>query len=126
MTLTTLKPQTVHHVRTAWEESRSAPGDFAADLYANLFAIAPTMASLFPGDLTQQRQRLTRTLTEGLALLDKPQELLLLLRASGVRHVHYHTEFEHFPLLGTALDSTLQRRLGENFTGDRRDAWHLF
>ena len=125
-TLTALAPKTVHDIRIAWEESCAAPGDFAADLYRNLFAIAPTAANLFPGDLTQQRQRLTRTLTESLALLDKPQELLLLLRASGVRHVHYRTDFEHFPQLGMALDLTFQQRLEGRFDRQRRDAWRLF
>lgn len=124
--LTTLSPVAVRHIREAWEESQAASGSFAADLYDNLFALAPSVAGLFPGDLTQQRQRLTRTLTESLVLLDEPQELLLLLRASGVRHLHYHTSFEHFPMLGTALETTFRQRLGKRYSADRREAWQLF
>lgn len=125
-TLLALAPETRQHIRAAWENSLQAPGDFAADLYANLFALAPDAASLFPGDLTAQRQRLTRTLSESLALLEKPEELLLLLKASGVRHVHYQSTYAHFPLLGAALDTTLQQRLGERFTSEQRRAWQVF
>lgn len=124
--LTTLSAETTHLVRSCWNESNAAPGEFAAELYAHLFALAPEAARLFPGDLTHQRQRLTRTLSESLALLDTPQELLLLLKASGVRHVHYHTEFGHFPLLGSALGIAFEQRLGERFTRERREAWHLY
>lgn len=124
--LTDLSPATVRHIREAWEESQAAAGSFAADLYANLFALAPRVAALFPGDLAQQRRRLTQTLTDSLVLLDRPQELLLLLRASGVRHLHYHTDFQHFPLLGAALDTTFRQSLGERFSVERREAWQLF
>jgi hemoglobin-like flavoprotein len=124
--LLALEPDAMRHIRDAWESSLAAPGDFAADLYANLFTLAPPAATLFPGDLTAQRQRLTRMLSEGLALLETPQELLLLLKASGVRHVHYQAAYEHFPLLGEALDQTLQQRLGETFSLAQRDAWQHF
>lgn len=125
-TLLELKPEAMRNIRNAWEASLVAPGDFAADLYTNLFALAPAAVALFPGDLTAQRQRLTRTLSEGIALLEQPQALVLLLKASGVRHIHYQTAYAHFPLLGEALDQTLQQRLGERFTESQRTAWQLF
>jgi hemoglobin-like flavoprotein len=124
-TLLALTPPVMQLIRTAWENSLAAPGDFAADLYANLFALAPAAAALFPGDLTEQRQRLTRTLSDALVLLERPQELLLLLKASGVRHVHYQSAYAHFPILGSALDNTLQQRLGERLLPEQREAWQV-
>ncbi|HSB98052.1 MAG TPA: globin domain-containing protein [Spongiibacteraceae bacterium] len=124
-TLLALTPPVMQLIRTAWEESLAAPGDFAADLYANLFALAPAAAALFPGDLTEQRQRLTRTLSDALVLLETPQQLLLLLKASGVRHVHYQSAYAHFPILGAALDNTLQQRLNERLAPAQREAWQL-
>lgn len=124
--LSALPAEQVDLIRGAWELSRAAPGDFAAELYANLFALAPAAASLFPGDLTQQRQRLTHTLSESLALLERPQELLLLLKASGVRHVHYGAGYGHFVQLGKAIDQTFQNRLGGHFTPAHRQAWRAF
>jgi hemoglobin-like flavoprotein len=124
-TLLALMPKSMQHIRDAWQASLEAQGDFAADLYTNLFAIAPAAAELFPGDLTAQRQRLTRTLSQALELLEQPAELLLLLKASGVRHLHYQTIYAHFPLLGSALDNTLQQRLGERFIPAQREAWQV-
>lgn len=121
--LALLSPATIRHIRDTWDASHAAPGNFAADLYANLFAIAPGAASLFSGSLERQQQRLTRTLAESLALLEKPEELVLLLKASGVRHVQYGTGVEHFPLLGSALDTTFRQRLGKGFSAQRRKAW---
>lgn len=118
-----LSPATVRHIRETWEASHAAAGNFAADLYANLFAIAPGAASLFSGNLERQQQRLTWTLAESLALLENPQELVLLLKASGVRHVQYGIDFEHFALLGAALDTTFRQRLGKTFSAPRRKAW---
>lgn len=123
--LAALSPEAVGLIRDAWELSRQAPGDFAAQLYENLFALAPAATSLFPGDLTQQRKRLTNTLSESLSLLNRPQELLLLLKASGVRHVHYGADYGHFPLLGRALDQAFRQRLGARFTPEHAQAWHL-
>lgn len=121
--LARLSPATIRHIREAWDAAHAASGNFAADLYANLFALAPAAAGLFTGSLERQQQRLTRTLAESLALLEKPQELVLLLRASGVRHVQYGTGFEHFALLGAALDTTFRQRLGKGFSPARRKAW---
>jgi hemoglobin-like flavoprotein len=123
--ISNLSPTTVRHVREVWAESEAADGSFAAELYTNLFAIAPGAASLFTGDLSRQQQRLSRTLADSLAFLDNPRELLLLLKASGTRHLHYQTGFEHFALLAQALDKTFRQRLGQRYTPTRRKAWKL-
>lgn len=125
-TLISLPPEVRQHIHSTWERAVAAPGAFAADLYANLFALAPAAANLFPGDMSAQQLRLTKTLTDAITLLTKPQELLLLLKASGVRHIHYQATFAHFPVLGTALDNTFQQRLGDTLTSDERIAWQQF
>jgi hemoglobin-like flavoprotein len=124
--LISLSAEVRQRIHATWERALAAPGAFAADLYANLFALAPAAANLFPGDMSAQQLRLTKTLTDAITLLSKPQELLLLLKASGVRHIHYQATFAHFPVLGTALDSTFQQRLGATFTADERTAWQEF
>lgn len=120
-----LAPESVDLICAAWELSLRARGDFATQLYAKLFELSPAAAQLFPGDLTHQRQRLTRTLSESVALLKRPQELVLLLKASGVRHLHYRVRYSHFPLLGQALHATFRHRLGKRYTPAHREAWDL-
>jgi hemoglobin-like flavoprotein len=123
--LLALPPGVAAILRDSWRECGAAPGDFAEDLYANLFALAPAVAALFPADLGEQRGRLTHTLNECIALLDRPADLLQLLKASGVRHLHYRTEFAHFPLLGQAFTQTLRQRLGTRFAPAIESAWTL-
>jgi hemoglobin-like flavoprotein len=121
--LISLCPEVIERARDAWQHALAAPGDFAADLYAALFELSPTLANLFPGDLSEQRRRLTATLEQSMDLLEEPQELVLLLKASGARHLHYGAQYDHFPVLGRALTQTLERRLEHNFTDERRRAW---
>jgi hemoglobin-like flavoprotein len=121
--LISLSSEVVKCARDAWQLALAAPGDFATDLYAALFELSPALANLFPGDLSEQRRRLTATLRQSMDLLEEPQELVLLLKASGARHLHYGTLYEHFPVLGRALTQTLERRLEHSFTDERRQAW---
>lgn len=124
-TLLQLDAESRAHIRRSWQQALSAPGDFAADFYAALFAAAPAVASLFPGDMTEQRSRLTQTLREAIELVDSPAELLLLLRATGVRHLHYRVEHAHFALVGQALLATVMARAPDiNVAG--RKAWSQF
>jgi hemoglobin-like flavoprotein len=121
--LISLSPEVVKGAREAWQLALAAAGDFATDLYAALFELSPTSANLFPGDLSEQRRRLTATLMQTMDLLEEPEDLVLLLKASGARHLHYGTQYEHFPVLGRALIQTLERRLGHSYTDEHRKAW---
>jgi len=112
-------------IRQSWQQAMSAPGDFAVDFYSALFAAAPAVASLFPGDMTEQRWRLTQTLRDAIELVDTPQELVLLLRATGVRHLHYRVEHAHFALVGQALLATVIARAPAIDTAGRK-AWSQF
>lgn len=124
-TLLQLDAQSRERIRESWQQALSAPGDFAADFYAALFAAAPAVASLFPGDMTEQRSRLTQTLREAIELVDSPQELLLLLQATGVRHLHYRVEHSHFALVGQALLATVMARAPAIDAAGRK-AWSQF
>lgn len=125
-TLRELTPGERSLVREAWEGCRAAPGDFAAELYGRLFELAPPVAQLFPGDMTQQRRRLTATLEEAVDLLEQPEQLILLLRASGVRHLFYRVDYDHFGLLAAATRATLVDRLGDRFDDAHAAAWDRF
>lgn len=120
-----LDAQSRQRIRDSWQQALAAPGDFAADFYAALFRAAPGVASLFPGDLTEQRSRLTQTLRDAIELVDSPQELLLLLRATGVRHLHYRVEHAHFALVGQALLATVIARAPDIDAASRK-AWSQF
>ena len=110
-------------IESAWVAAIESPGDFAADFYKHLFAAAPAVVELFAGDMTEQQGRLTHTLEETVALVHKPDHLLLLLRASGVRHHHYQVKYEYFGVMRDVLISTIALRAGAMFTPAHTSAW---
>lgn len=113
-------------LRQSWQLALAGEQAFAADFYRNLFELAPQVVELFPGEMGAQQERLTHTLGECIALAEKPEELLLLLRASGARHHHYRTEIGHFVVMREALLNTLEQRLGNQFDQSMRQAWSQF
>lgn len=110
-------------IASGWDAATSAPGDLAVDFYQNLFAAAPGVIGLFAGDMTEQQGRLTHTLGETVALVHEPEHLLLLLRASGVRHHHYQVQQAYFGVMRNILIDTLAARAGASFTPAHRAAW---
>jgi len=110
-------------VKAGWQAAVDAPGDFAADFYRDLFAAAPAVVGLFSGDMTEQRGRLTHTLAETVQLIDQPATLLLLLRASGVRHHHYEVKQAYFSVMRDILIDAMARRAGAVFDSAHRQAW---
>ena len=124
--LMTIDGDTASLIETAWNTAVDAPGDFAADFYHNLFAAAPVVIELFSGDMTEQQGRLTHTLAETVTLLHNPAHLLLLLRASGVRHHHYKVKQAYFGVMRNILIDTIAIRAGDLFKDMHRQAWEGF
>jgi hemoglobin-like flavoprotein len=124
--LTNIHVDTAALIESGWRLGVDAPGDFAADFYHNLFAAAPGVVGLFAGDMTEQKGRLTHTLAETVALIHNPEHLLLLLRASGVRHQHYEVKYAYFDAMRDVLIDTIAARAGAPFTAAHRQAWEGF
>ncbi|MGY4831167.1 globin family protein [Sphaerotilaceae bacterium SBD11-9] len=96
----------------------------AADLfYANLFALDPSLQSLFKSDMVAQGEKLMKMIGVAVGLLDKPQVLIPALQSLGRRHADYGVRDEHYDTVGTALLSTLQQGIGVAFTPEVREAW---
>lgn len=95
----------------------------AALFYRHLFAADPTLAPLFKGDLAHQGERLMQMIGAAVGLLDRPQQLLPVLRQLGARHAGYGVRPAHYDTVGTALLQTLGDGLGEDFDAATREAW---
>lgn len=102
----------------------SASGDvFVENFYRNLFALVPAAATLFPGDMTQQRYKLLISLTTIFEGLDDPRSIYPYMEQLGQKHLEYGVEAEHYPLMGQALIQTLREALGEGWTPELEVAW---
>ncbi len=94
--------------------------------YEKLFEINPSVQSLFPSDkaqMGQQRNKLRNMLAAAVAGLSNLQKLVPILQGLGKRHATYGVEPSHYDEVGSALLSTLEAGLGDDFTPEVRQAW---
>jgi hemoglobin-like flavoprotein len=94
--------------------SETAAGIF----YDRLFEVAPSVKSMFPADMTEQRKKLMAMLAVVVNGLGNLESVLPAASALAIRHVSYGAKAEHYPVVGAALLWTLEKGLGE-----ASDAW---
>jgi hemoglobin-like flavoprotein len=96
----------------------------AADLfYDRLFTIEPELRSLFPQNLSQQKNKLMQMLATAVTNLHQMEKILPAVQALGRRHVGYGVTDIHYEIVGEALVWTLEQGLGDDFTPPVREAW---
>jgi hemoglobin-like flavoprotein len=118
-----MTPNHVALVQTSFASVAPIAG-VAADLfYDRLFETAPDVRRMFPSDLAEQKKKLMTMLGTAVAGLARPDALLPVVRALGVRHAGYGVTAGHFAPVGAALIWTLEQGLGEAFTADVKAAW---
>ncbi len=118
-----MTPHKINLVRASFGLVQPIAGQAAALFYANLFKADPSLRPLFKDDLTHQGERLMQMIGGALRLLDRPAELLHVLRSLGGRHAGYGVRNSHYASVGAALILTLQQGLGDAFTDEVKDAW---
>ena len=94
--------------------------------YAELFALDPTLRTLFVGNIERQGDKLVQMIGAAVNLLDQPRRLMPVLRQLGQRHVGYGVRRSHYDVVGLALVRTLELTLGNRFTDEVRAAWIKF
>jgi hemoglobin-like flavoprotein len=98
--------------------------DVAADLfYARLFTLDPSLRSMFPAELAEQKHKLMTMLKLAVNNLNRLDELVPAVQALGQRHGTYGVTFEQYETVGAALWWSLEQGLGEEFTPDVKAAW---
>src|SRR5712671_4097643 len=85
--------------------------------------VAPSVKSMFPADMTEQRKKLMATLAYVVNGLANLESILPAATALATRHVSYGVRKEHYPVVGAALLWTLEKGLGDGWTTDVADAW---
>jgi hemoglobin-like flavoprotein len=117
---------TPDHIKLVQESfAKVAPiSETAAVLfYDRLFEIAPKVKAMFPTDMTEQRRKLMATLATVVGGLGNIETVLPAASALAKRHVEYGVKPEHYESVGAALLWTLERGLGERWSGDLAAAW---
>jgi hemoglobin-like flavoprotein len=105
-------------------EQAAALGEKVAEIfYAELFAIDPTLRSMFQGDMHEQRKKLLAALAMVVRALHTPEKIIGPAQKLAIRHLDYGVEPVHYTYVGNALLRTLKKGLGDQFTPELRDAW---
>jgi hemoglobin-like flavoprotein len=98
--------------------------DTAADLfYGNLFEMDPSLRSIFPQDMTEQKKKLMAMLGTAVNGLTKLETIVPAVQASGVRHIGYKVTAPMYDTVGAALLKTLEQGLGDAWNDDVKEAW---
>jgi hemoglobin-like flavoprotein len=95
----------------------------AVIFYDRLFEVAPSVKSMFPADMTEQRKKLMAMLAAVVNGLGNLESVLPAASALAKRHVSYGAKAEHYPVVGGALLWTLEKGLGDGWTPEVADAW---
>lgn len=118
-----MTPADITLIRAQFAATRGQEAAFAAAFYDRLFQIEPDLRPLFPHDLSDQGQKLMKTLAYAVSALDRPQMLHPAVVMLGRRHAAYGVTAAMAAPVGAALLDSLAAALGPDFTVPARAAW---
>jgi hemoglobin-like flavoprotein len=118
-----MTPNQVTLVQQSFAKVAPISEQAAVLFYDRLFEIAPSVKSMFPADMKEQRKKLMATLAVVVGGLGNLESVLPAASALAKRHVGYGAKPEHYPVVGGALLWTLEKGLGDGWTPEVADAW---
>ena len=118
-----MTPEQIKLVQESFAKVAPISETAAVLFYDRLFEIAPQVKAMFPADMTEQRKKLMAMLAAVVNGLANLESILPAASALAKRHVAYGAKAEHYPVVGSALLSTLEKGLGEAWTPEVADAW---
>jgi hemoglobin-like flavoprotein len=95
----------------------------AAQMYARLFEVAPSLRPLFHADMRAQGDKLIQAIALAVGHLDDLDSITSDVRALGARHRAYGAAEADFETVGQVLLWTLEHSLGARFTTEVQEAW---
>jgi hemoglobin-like flavoprotein len=120
---TTVTPEQIKLVQQSFAKVAPISEQAAVLFYDRLFEVAPSVKSMFPTDMTEQRKKLMATLAVVVGGLNNLDSILPAASALAKRHVGYGARPEHYPVVGGALLWTLEKGLGDDWTPELAAAW---
>jgi chemotaxis signal transduction protein/hemoglobin-like flavoprotein len=95
----------------------------AERFYQRLFEAAPSVRSMFPDDMADQKRALIAALGTIVGHLRRPEMLEAYVSGLGERHAGYGARPEHYELVGATLLDTLAEVVGEAWGDAYASAW---
>lgn len=91
--------------------------------YTKLFAENPSVRSMFPDDLAEQKKKLLASLVLVVENLRSTEKLADPLKKLGGRHVKYNTQPEHYPIVRDTLVAVMAEMAGEHWNDQFNSDW---
>lgn len=114
----------VELLEESFEKIKPQANEFVDSFYENLFTAAPEAKPLFAHtNMEVQKQKLLASLILVIENLKTPDVINNSLKGLGARHVQYGALPEHYPLVGSALLTTFEQYLKNDWTPEVKNAW---
>ena len=110
-------------LKASWGRVAAAGDDVPLYFYSHLFLSHPDVRSMFPIQMTAQREKLVAALGAVVSNVDDLDEVVPLLEQLGRDHRRFSVITEHYAAVGASLLATLKRFLGPSWTPELADAW---
>lgn len=118
-----MTPEQVKLVQDSFAKVEPIAATAADIFYDRLFEIAPSVRSMFPAEMTDQKAKLMQTLGVAVNNLHQVETVVPTIQDLAKKHVGYGVKDEHYDTVGEALIYTLDKGLGDAFTPDVKAAW---
>jgi hemoglobin-like flavoprotein len=118
-----MTPEQQELVRTSFEQLKPRSFEVADLLYKKLFELVPKAATMFRGDMKEQKEKLMRMLQIAIENINNHAELQPMLFNLGRIHYSYGVEGNHFMAFQESLLFALREVLGNDFTPEVKEAW---
>lgn len=118
-----MTPEQVKLVQQSWQQVVPIKATAAEMFYAKLFALDPSLKSLFKGDMKEQGVKLMAMINTAVNALTRLDAIVPAVQDLGRRHAGYGVKPAHYDTVASALLWTLEQGLGDAFTPDVKRAW---
>jgi hemoglobin-like flavoprotein len=118
-----MTPDQIKAIQESFAKVAPISEQAAALFYDRLFEIAPSVKSLFRGDMPEQGRKLMATLAVVVNGLGNLESILPAASLLAKRHVGYGVAAADYAPVGEALLWTLERGLGAQWTPELASAW---
>jgi NAD(P)H-flavin reductase/hemoglobin-like flavoprotein len=110
-------------LKGSWAKVAAAADDVPLYFYSHLFLGHPEVRSMFPIQMSGQRDKLVAALGAVVSSVDELDKVIPLVEQLGRDHRRFAVVTEHYAAVGASLLATLKKFLGPLWTPDLADTW---
>jgi hemoglobin-like flavoprotein len=115
----------IKRLETSFQQIARPESRFADRVYDRLFDACPHLRTLFPADMTRQKEKLVASLRVVIDNLREPAAVRNRLMDLGKAHVAYGARPEHYPVVTVVMVGAMADVYGPAWTRELADDWTI-